>query len=223
MPTTFVLDPLALAWTVLGVVVGLVLGRLIWGRATRRSGVADSVANVAATAAARTQADAAQRELAAAQAAMRPLADEIDRLKRDLAKAKRPTQAHLPGMAAMAPLAEIEPIAPLTPMTEPIAGTGPIVIGDGGVDAPAATVPAPATLPDIRRLKGVGDKFAAALDALGLGSIDRLARLTPDEAADTDTRLGAFNGRIARDRLVEQATLIDEGRLTEYEARFGKL
>ena len=77
--------------------------------------------------------------------------------------------------------------------------------------------------PDIRRLKGVGDKFAAALDTLGLGSIDRLARLTPDEATDADTRLGAFNGRVARDRLVEQAALIDEGRMTEYEARFGKL
>ena len=140
--------------------------------------------------------DAAQRELAASQAAMRPLADEIDRLKRDLAKAKRPVQAPLPGIVALAPMA---PLAALEPMTAN-----------------------PAT-PDIRRLKGVGDKFAAALDTLGLGSIDRLARLTPDEATDADTRLGAFNGRVARDRLVEQAALIDEGRITEYEARFGKL
>jgi len=197
MPTTFVFAPVALGWVLAGIVIGLFLGRLIWGgRARRLAGATDSVANAAVTAAARTQADAAQRELAASQAAMRPLADEIDRLKRDLAKAKRPVQAPLPGIVALAPMA---PLAALEPMTAN-----------------------PAT-PDIRRLKGVGDKFAAALDALGLGSIDRLARLTPDEATDADTRLGAFNGRVARDRLVEQAALIDEGRMTEYEARFGKL
>lgn len=197
MPTTFVFAPVALGWVLAGIVIGLFLGRLIWGgRARRLAGATDSVANAAVTAAARTQADAAQRELAASQAAMRPLADEIDRLKRDLAKAKRPVQAPLPGIVALAPMA---PMAALEPLTAN-----------------------PAT-PDIRRLKGVGDKFAAALDALGLGSIDRLARLTPDEATDADTRLGAFNGRVARDRLVEQAALIDEGRITEYEARFGKL
>ena len=197
MPTTFVFAPVALGWVLAGIVIGLVLGRLIWGgRARRLAGATDSVANAAVTAAARTQADAAQRELAASQAAMRPLADEIDRLKRDLAKAKRPVQAPLPGIVALAPMA---PMAALEPLTAN-----------------------PAT-PDIRRLKGVGDKFAAALDTLGLGSIDRLARLTPDEATDADTRLGAFNGRVARDRLVEQAALIDEGRMTEYEARFGKL
>jgi len=197
MPTTFVFAPVALGWVLAGIVIGLFLGRLIWGgRARRLAGATDSVANAAVTAAARTQADAAQRELAASQAAMRPLADEIDRLKRDLAKAKRPVQAPLPGIVALAPMA---PMAALEPLTAN-----------------------PAT-PDIRRLKGVGDKFAAALDALGLGSIDRLARLTPDEATDADTRLGAFNGRVARDRLVEQAALIDEGRMTEYEARFGKL
>ena len=197
MPTTFVFAPVALGWVLAGIVIGLFLGRLIWGgRARRLAGATDSVANAAVTAAARTQADAAQRELAASQAAMRPLADEIDRLKRDLAKAKRPVQAPLPGIVALDAMA---PMATLEPMTAN-----------------------PAT-PDIRRLKGVGDKFAAALDTLGLGSIDRLARLTPDEATDADTRLGAFNGRVARDRLVEQAALIDEGRMTEYEARFGKL
>ena len=200
MPTTFVFTPLALGWVLAGIVIGLFLGRLIWGgRARRLAGATDSVANAAVTAAARTQADAAQRELAASQAAMRPLADEIDRLKRELAKAKRPVQAPLPGIVALAPMVPMAPMAALEPMTA----------------NPAA--------PDIRRLKGVGDKFAAALDTLGLGSIDRLARLTPDEATDADTRLGAFNGRVARDRLVEQAALIDEGRMTEYEARFGKL
>jgi predicted flap endonuclease-1-like 5' DNA nuclease len=205
---TFALDFVALAWAVSGIVVGLLLGNLIWGRAARRhKRVADSVASAAAAAAARTQAEAAQRELAAAQAAMRPLADEVDRLKRELAKAKRPVQAPLPLEPLAAPVADA---AVHVVPTEAIAGTGPIVAGDGAV-------------PDIRQLKGVGDRFAVALDGIGLGSVDALARLNADEAAEADTRLGTFNGRIARDRLVEQCVLLDEGRMTEYEATFGKL
>jgi len=203
MPTTsFYLDPVAAAWVALGLVLGLLIGRLTWGRAARRhKRVADSVANAAAAASARTQAEAAQRELAASQAAMRPLADEVDRLKRELAKAKRPVQEPLPGMTPLAARApHVEPVAA-------VAGTGPIVVA----------------APDIRQMKGVGDKFAAALEGIGLGTVDRLARLNADEAADADGQLGVFNGRIARDQLVDQATLLDEGRTTEYEARFGKL
>jgi predicted flap endonuclease-1-like 5' DNA nuclease len=201
----FAVDFVAVAWAVSALVAGLLIGRL-WGRAGRGPGrVADSAAAAAAAATARTQADAAQRELAAAQAAMRPLADEVDRLKRELAKARRPVQTPLPGL---------EPLAPMAPMApSPAAGPAPVagLAGD------------PVAVPDIRQLKGVGDKFAAALSGLGLGTIDRLARLNADEAADADTQLGAFNGRIARDRLVEQCVLLDEGRLTEYETRFGKL
>ena len=156
---------------------------------------------------------------------MRPLADEVDRLKRELAKAKRPVQEPLPGMTPLPPMAPMTPMGerravaeaagapPHVAPTPAVAGAGPVVVGDG-TDAAA---------PDIRRLKGVGDKFAAALDGIGLGTIDRLARLNADEALDADTQLGVFNGRIAKDRLVEQAGLIDEGRMTEYEARFGKL
>lgn len=208
---TFALDFVALAWALSGIVVGLLLGNLIWGRAARRhKRVADSVANAAAAASARTQAEQSQRELAAAQAAMRPLADEVDRLKRELAKAKRPVQAPLPlGAADVAPTAQPAgaAAAPHVAPVEALAGTGPIVVG----------------APDIRQLKGVGDRFAAALDGLGLGSVDAIARLNADEAADADTQLGTFNGRIARDRLVEQCVLLDEGRVTEYEATFGKL
>lgn len=200
-------------WAVLGFILGLLVGRLTWARAARRhKRVADSVANAAAAASARTQADHSARELATSQAAMRPLADEVDRLKRELARAKRPVRSPLP-------LAdEVPHTAPATPPhvapTAAVAGMGPIVVGDAPDHAAAA---------DIRQLKGVGDKFAAALAGLGLGSVDRLARLNADEAADADTQLGVFNGRIARDQLVDQAVLLDEGRVTEYEARFGKL
>ena len=211
---TYELNLIYAGWALLGAVVGLLLGRLTWGRAARRhKRAADSVANAATAAAARTQAEQSQRELAAAQAAMRPLADEVDRLKRELAKARRPVQTPLP-LAADAPADAALNAGPHVAAAAPLAGTGPIVVGD----APAA-----AHVPDIRQLKGVGDRFAAALEGIGLGSVDRLARLNPDEALDADTRLGSFNGRIARDQLVDQCVLLDEGRTTEYEARFGKL
>ncbi len=238
--TSYYFDPVAAAWVVLGLVLGLLLGRLIWGRAARRYRLAaESVSNAAATAAARTQADQVQRELAASQAAMRPLADEVDRLKRELAKAKRPAQAALPGMGAARPLEPLSPLSPLPPRSaalpphvappphvepgEAMAGTGPIVVDDGSMASVASAAPPTPVAPGIRALKGVGDRFGAALEAIGLGTIDRIARLNADEAVDADTRLGTFNGRIARDQLVDQAVLLDEGRTTEYEARFGKL
>lgn len=183
-------------WALAGLVLGLLLGRMF-----RRTVRVAAVADTSALAAARTEAAQAQRELAASREAMRPLADDVDRLKRELAKAKRGLQEPLP---LTTPLAASEAAAA---EPEALAGTGPIV----------------AALPDIRQLKGVGDKFAAALAAIGLTSIDRIARLTPGEAADADARLGVFDGRIAKDRLVEQATMLNEGRTTEYAARFGTL
>ena len=203
MPVTeLVFDPIAFAWAVAGLVVGLIIGRIAFGGRRRVVSVADT----AALNAARADADARGRELAAAQAAMRPLADEVDRLKRELARARRPVQTPLP-LAAETPA-----VAPHVESTPAVAGAGPVVVGDA---APAVT--------DVRQLKGVGDKFAAALAAIGLTSVDRIARLNPEEASEADTRLGSFNGRIARDQLVDQCILLDEGRTTEYEARFGKI
>ena len=214
---TYVLDPVAVGWVLLGLLLGLLLGRLVWRR-TVVARVADSATSSAALNAARSDADRRANELAAAQAAMRPLTDEVDRLKRELAKAQRPL------LPVADPPAAAPSVLPHVAATPAVAGAGPIVVGP---DDDTITAGGPhevtAGVPDIRRLKGVGDKFAAALGDLGLGSVDRLARLTPDEAADADTRLGVFDGRIARDRLVEQATLIDEGRMTEFEARFGRL
>lgn len=170
------------AWALGGFILGLIVGNATWGRAARRhKRVADSVSNAAAVAAARTDAEHNARELEAQRAAMRPLADEVDRLKRELAR------------------------------TRPATATAPLA-------AETAT-----STTDVRQLKGVGDKFAAALAAIGLTSVPGIARLNADEAADADTRLGVFNGRIARDQLVEQSVLLDEGRTTEYETRFGKL
>src|ERR1700710_3150582 len=76
----------------------------------------------------------------------------------------------------------------------------------GIVPRPAASGPAASgPADDLSRLKGVGPKFVARLNELGITRYDQLAGLNPNEAAHLDERMGAFQGRLARDRVVEQA------------------
>ena len=92
-----------------------------------------------------------------------------------------------------------------------------------GIDA-HPFVPGPSGPPDdLRRLKGVGPKLAAQLNEIGITRYDQLARLTPNEAALLDERMGAFRGRLDRDRLVEQAAYLERGDTDGFEAQFGKL
>lgn len=76
---------------------------------------------------------------------------------------------------------------------------------------------------DLQTLKGVGAKLAAQLGANGITRFDQLARLSADEAAILDDQLGPFRGRVARDRLVEQAAYLARGDTDGFEAKFGKL
>ena len=76
---------------------------------------------------------------------------------------------------------------------------------------------------DLCRLKGVGPKFADALHALGFNRFEQLAHLTPTEVERLDSQLGAFRGRIVRDRIVEQADYLARGDSDGFEQKFGKL
>lgn len=76
---------------------------------------------------------------------------------------------------------------------------------------------------DLCRLKGVGPKFADALHALGFNRFDQLAHLTPTEIERLDSQLGAFRGRITRDRVAEQADYLARGDSDGFEQKFGKL
>jgi predicted flap endonuclease-1-like 5' DNA nuclease len=73
------------------------------------------------------------------------------------------------------------------------------------------------------RMKGVGPKFADALHAQGFARFEQLAQVTPEEIDRLDTHLGAFHGRLKRDRVPEQADYLARGDIDGYEARFGKL
>ena len=87
--------------------------------------------------------------------------------------------------------------------------------------APRPAVSGPAD--DLSRLKGVGPKFVARLNELGVTRYDQLAGLNANEAAHLDERMGAFQGRLARDRVVEQASYLASGDIDGFEEKFGKL
>ncbi len=92
-----------------------------------------------------------------------------------------------------------------------------------GVDA-HPNIPEPSGPPDnLRLLKGLGPKMAAQLNELGITRFDQLSGLGETEIALLDKRMGAFQGRIARDRLVEQASYLARGDKDGFEAKFGKL
>jgi predicted flap endonuclease-1-like 5' DNA nuclease len=76
---------------------------------------------------------------------------------------------------------------------------------------------------DLSLIKGVGPKFADALQALGFHRFEQLANLTRTEIERLDDQLGAFRGRIARDRIVEQADYLARNDIDGFEDRFGKL
>ena len=122
---------------------------------------------------------------------------------------------------------ETTPIAPpLAGLDERIAAT-PALNAAAAAEAADVAPPADATpvapgLP-LTTLKGLGPKAATRLAELGVPDVPALALLTATQAAAIDAELGPFQGRMTRDRWIEQAQLLARGETAEYEALFGKL
>ncbi|ABQ69498.1 hypothetical protein HY78_09805 [Rhizorhabdus wittichii DC-6] len=76
---------------------------------------------------------------------------------------------------------------------------------------------------DLTRIKGLGPKARTVLAGLGVHRFDQLAALDPAQAAELDARLGAFKGRIFRDRWIEQARYLEQDDVAGFEKEFGKL
>lgn len=101
--------------------------------------------------------------------------------------------------------------------------TGEVV---GQILSANATAPLPASQgdpDDLQLLKGVGPKLAAMLNAIGLTRFDQLASLSPDQVEAIDAGLGAFRGRLTRDRVVEQAHYLARHDTDSYRQTFGAL
>lgn len=188
---TYTLDPVHIVIAVIALLIGLWLGLALRGGAKRRAIVLDD--RLRQTAVERDaligERDQLRTEVATLQSQIRPLSDEVDKLRRQALR-----QRALDDGAVF---------------DDRPAGAA-VLTGDGDQD--------------VRRLKGVGDRFAAALAKLGITRVDQIAAWSPADADVIDGQLGdGFRGRVATDRLVEQAQLLHSGRVTEYETRFGKL
>lgn len=110
------------------------------------------------------------------------------------------------------------------------AGVAPDAGGSQSGIVPVAP-PVPATIASntdaangpVGQLKGLGPKVAARLAELGVTSVGQIAALDDDGAQALDAQLGAFRGRLERDRWVEQARFLAAGDRAGFEAVFGKL
>jgi predicted flap endonuclease-1-like 5' DNA nuclease len=76
---------------------------------------------------------------------------------------------------------------------------------------------------DLIKLKGVGPKLAAILNERGIIRFEQIAKLAPAQVEAIDDSLGAFRGRLARDKVVEQAHYLARGDIDGFEQKFGKL
>ncbi|MGN6289309.1 MAG: hypothetical protein ACTHNA_08625 [Sphingopyxis terrae] len=118
-----------------------------------------------------------------------------------------PTVPPAPAPAAQAP--EPEPAAPPSVAPAP--------------PAEAAPAPAAAKADNLQLLKGVGPKMATLLGGLGVTSFAQIAAWTDADIAAIDPQLGAFQGRIARDNIVDQAGYLAKGDKAGFEAKYGAL
>ena len=89
--------------------------------------------------------------------------------------------------------------------------------------APAAAETFAGEADDLTRIKGLGPKIATLLLTLGVTRFDQIAAWNQADIARIDPQLGAFQGRIARDNWVEQASYLSAGDVSGFEARFGKV
>jgi predicted flap endonuclease-1-like 5' DNA nuclease len=131
---------------------------------------------------------------------------------------KRPEgPADADGIAMVRPATELSPAA--DPLPEPTAMPGvpvseiappPVAIADGPPDP-------------LTRMKGLGPKAEATLNGLGIVQYAQIAAWSEADVARIDAQMGAFKGRIARDRWVEQARYLAAGDTAGFETVFGKL
>jgi predicted flap endonuclease-1-like 5' DNA nuclease len=142
-----------------------------------------------------------ERDLASARDQVKPLADEVDKLRKEKA-ARKAEAAEVPVDAAP---------------TSAGVGWKPGRKLPTFLDAPIGPTD------DLSLLKGVGPRLAARLREIGIFYYAQIADWSPEEVKLVDAKLDTFRGRIEKDQLIEQAKLLASGRITEYEARYGRL
>lgn len=158
--------------------LGLLVGWLIWGRAS---------ASVDAGETARLRG-----ELDACQARSRDLQAETGRLRADLDACRAAASAPAAAVAAAPAEAPAETPAEAAAVSP---GVKPVTLA-----APRGNAP-----DDLKLISGVGPKLEKLCNDLGFWHFDQIANWTPEEVAWVDHNLEGFKGRIARDNWIEQA------------------
>ena len=133
-----------------------------------------------------------------------------------------------PKEPAPAPVAAPPPPPP--PVPEPVAETPPAPEPEPVPEPTREPQPAPEPAPEpaaradnLQLLKGVGPKMVALLNGLGVTRFQQIADWTDADIAAIDPQLGAFQGRIARDNFVDQASYLARGDKAGFEAKYGAL
>lgn len=192
------------------------------GTAVLEARVARLDADLAAANAARVT---VERELAdARQAAARASAPEpVPAVPQDLATDPAASAPAAPAPSvAVTPASVVPTFSPETPVPAP---SRPVATGFASTAGGklATFLEAPVGLPDdLLVIKGIGEKLNALLTSLGVFHYRQIAAWTDREVAQVDAQLGQFRGRIVRDRWIEQARLLADGRLDAFEAEFGR-
>jgi predicted flap endonuclease-1-like 5' DNA nuclease len=161
--------------------------------------------------AARIRASAARQRLEAGEASDRLVEiSEVD------APTAPPPLADTPTFSETPPPPSYVPVVAAAPLD-----AGPATLA--GDMEPVREAPKASQADDLTRMKGIGPKLAAQLGALGYTRFSQIAGLSPIEADALDAQLGAFKGRLARDRVVEQADYLAKGDIAGFESVFGKM
>ena len=92
-----------------------------------------------------------------------------------------------------------------------------------GINSHASVEPVKGPGDTLTQLKGLGPKAASILADLGVTRFEQIASWNAADVAAIDARMGAFKGRITRDRWVDQAKLLAKGDTAAFEAEFGAL
>jgi predicted flap endonuclease-1-like 5' DNA nuclease len=134
---------------------------------------------------------------------------------------RKPPEGPVDGMEMVDPSVQL--VAPEEPLPEPGA-SGAMGLATAELASEPLTAAEPAGPPDpLTRMKGLGPKAEALLNSLGITRYDQIATWSDADVARIDGRMGAFKGRIVRDRWVEQAKLLAADDVKGFEAVFGKL
>lgn len=179
-------------------ILGLILGWLIWGR----------------LAADLRKAEADRAGLSAQLKARGDGSDETARIKRlnaDLDACRKQRQAHQD---------EIDHLNRQLELAGSSLTTTPVASVSGNAAKPSTLTAARNGMPDdLKLIKGVGPKMETMLNSMGFYHYDQIAEWSASELAWVDDNLEGFKGRASRDEWIPQAKILARGGQTEFSSR----